>query len=87
MHRIPVQLTDAQYDRLKRESGLTGRSMSDLVRSAVDKVYDTTQDRVRQAIVESHGAWADRDDIGDGAAWVEGIRQPFNERRRDLGWD
>ncbi|HEY8546279.1 MAG TPA: ribbon-helix-helix protein, CopG family [Acidimicrobiales bacterium] len=87
MHRISVQLTDVQYDRLRRESGLTGRSMSDLVRAAVDQVYDTSQERLRRAIVESHGAWADRDDIGDGAAWVERIRQPFNERRRELEWD
>lgn len=87
MHRISVLLTDAQYHRLKRESGLSGRSMSDLMRSAVDSVYDTSQDRLRRAIVESHGAWADRDDVGDGAAWVESIRQPFSERRRDLGWD
>lgn len=87
MHRISVMFTDVQYDRLRREAGLTGRSMSDVVRAAFDRVYDTSADRLRRAIDESRGAWADRDDIGDGAAWVESIRQPFSERRRDLGWD
>jgi hypothetical protein len=50
-------------------------------------VYDNSQERLRKAIIESHGAWADRDDIGDGAAWVDQLRQPLNERLRELDWD
>lgn len=87
MHRIQVLLTEVQYERLRHEAEVSGLSLSELVRAAVDQVYDTTQERLRRAIVESHGAWADRDDVGDGAAWVESIRQPFSQRHRELGWD
>jgi len=87
MHRTQIMLTEAQYLLLKRESDKSGRSIADLVRSAVDEVYDTSQERLRKAIIESHGAWADRDDIGDGVAFVAALRQPLNERLRDLGWE
>lgn len=87
MHRTQIMLTEAQYLTLKRESDKSGRSIADLVRAAVDQVYDNSQERLRKAIIESHGAWADRDDIGDGAAWVDQLRQPLNERLRELDWD
>jgi len=87
MHRTQIMLTEAQYLKLKLESGKSGRSIADLVRSAVDEVYDTSQERLRKAFIESRGAWADRDDIGDSVAYVEALRQPLNERLRDLGWD
>ena len=40
------------------------------------------------ALEASRGAWADRNDIGDGAEYVERIRdQSVNDRLRELGWD
>lgn len=36
-HQLWVLFTDTQWDALKRESLLTGASMSDVVRDAVDQ--------------------------------------------------
>jgi hypothetical protein len=86
MHRTQIMLTEAQYLRLKEESERLGRSIGDLVRSAVEEVYETSQERLKRALRDSRGAWADRDDIGDGAEYVERIRQPLGERLQGLDW-
>ena len=88
MHRTQVMLEEHQYRRLKRESESSGRSIGDLVREAIDDKYRPSQERMWAALKASRGAWADRDDIGDGAEYVERIRnQSINDRLRDLGWD
>jgi hypothetical protein len=80
-------LNDLQYHQLKNESARTGRSIADLIREAVDEKFKTSSDRAWRALLAAHGAWADRDDIGTGAEYVERIRQPLGERLRELGWD
>lgn len=87
MHRTQITLDDHQYHRLRDESRRTGRSIADLVREAVDDRFKARSDRAWQALLASHGAWADRDDIGTGAEYVERIRQPLGDRLRELGWD
>jgi hypothetical protein len=86
MHRTQIMLDDQQYDRLKLESERTGRSIADLIREAVDDRLKADRDRGWEALLASHGAWADRDDIGSGAEYVERIRQPLGDRLRELGW-
>ena len=86
MHRTQVMLEDHQYARLKRESESTGRSIGDLVREAIDEKYAPSQDRVWAALKASRGAWADRDDIGDAAEYVEKIRSDtIDDRPTRLG--
>jgi Ribbon-helix-helix protein, copG family len=85
MHRTQIMLDDQQYERLKLESKLTGRSIADLIRQAVDAQLKADRDRAWDALLASHGAWADRDDIGSGAEYVEQIRQPLEDRLRELG--
>ena len=68
MHRTQVLLEEHQYRRLKRESESSGRSIGELVREAIDDKYRPSQERMWAALKASRGAWADRDDIGDGAA-------------------
>ncbi len=87
MHRTQIMLTESQYLRLKKQSERDGRSIADLVRSAVDEVYGNSQEGLREAFRKSRGAWKDRTDIEDGAAYVERIRQPFSERIGELDWD
>jgi hypothetical protein len=88
MHRTQVLLEEHQYKRLKRESEASGRSIGELVREAIDDKYRPSQERMWAALKASRGAWADRDDIGDGAEYVERIRsQSLNDRLRELGWD
>jgi Ribbon-helix-helix protein, copG family len=87
MHRTQVMLEEHQYARLKRESESTGRSIGELVREAIDEKYAPSQDRVWAALKASRGAWADRDDIGDAAEYVEKIRsETINDRLKRLGW-
>lgn len=86
MHRTQILLDDDQYQRLKSESARTGRSIADLVREAVDERFRTSSDRAWQALRASRGAWADRDDIGTGAEYVDRIRQPLSARLREDEW-
>jgi predicted DNA-binding ribbon-helix-helix protein len=88
MHRTQVMLEEHQYRRLKRESENSGRSIGELVREAIDEKYGRSQERMWAALEASWGAWADRDDIGDGAEYVERIRnQSIDDRMKQLGWD
>jgi hypothetical protein len=88
MHRTQVMLEEHQYRRLKRESESSGRSIGELVREAIDDKYRPSQERMWAALKASRGAWADRDDLGDGAEYVERSRnQSINDRLRELGWD
>jgi plasmid stability protein len=87
MHRTQVLLEEHQYRRLKREAQNSGRSIGDLVREAIDDKYRPSQERMWAALAASRGAWADRDDVGDGAAYVERVRdQSIDERMQQLGW-
>jgi hypothetical protein len=86
MHRTQILLEENQYQRLKRESASTGRSIGDLVRKAIDEKYNSKQERMWKALEASWGAWADRDDIGTGAEYVERIREPLEDRLKQLGW-
>jgi hypothetical protein len=88
MHRTQVMLEEHQYRRLKRESESSGRSIGELVREAIDDKYRPSQERMWAALRASRGAWADRDDVGDGAEYVERIRnQTLDDRLHELGWD
>jgi hypothetical protein len=87
MHRTQVLLEEHQYRRLKLESESSGRSLGELVREAIDDKYRPSQERMWAALDASWGAWADRDDIGDGADYVERARgQSIDDRLRELGW-
>ena len=93
MHRTQILLEDEQYERLRTESARTGKSIGELVRTAVDKEYGQLSDndyrqRLKKAIRESAGS-AHPDDFDglSGEEYVEKIRQPgMSERLRRLGW-
>jgi hypothetical protein len=88
MHRTQVLLEEHQYRRLKREAQNSGRSIGELVREAIDERYRPDQERMWAALEASRGAWADRDDVGDGAEYVERIRnQSIADRLAQLGWE
>ena len=88
MHRTQVLLEEHQYRRLKREAQNSGRSIGELVREAIDEKYRPGQERMWAALEASRGAWAGCDDIGDGAEYVERIRnQSIEDRLTQLGWE
>jgi phage-related minor tail protein len=83
MHRTQILLEDEQYARLKAESERSGRSLGDLVRTAVDEVYGDDRAALRAALEAASGAWSDLE--VDGKTYVEQIRRGWNERLADLG--
>lgn len=78
-HRTQITLTDAQYQRLRRESERTGVGLAALVRRALDRAYEPVDaDELLRALDESFGTWSERPD--DGAAYVDRLRPGMSER-------
>ena len=81
MQRTQISLTTEERRALDQEAARTGRSVSALIRDAVEIVYgakrSTEEDLVTMS--QSFGAWAERE--SDGEAWVEGLRS--GSRLRD----
>lgn len=80
MPRTQITLRDEQYARLRDLSRDTGRSMSELVRRALDRTYAA---RAREALDASFGAWRNR--RFDGHEYVEGMRSGLAERLEQAG--
>ena len=74
MRRTQISLTDSDRRALDAEAARTGRSISALIRDAVEQVYGSGRDAEEdvRAIDAAVGTWADR--TVDGAGYVEALR-------------
>lgn len=83
MMRTQISLTEEDRELLDAEAARTGRSLSALIRDAVEHTYGRRADTGRdlQAIDAALGAWHDR--AIDGETYVEGLRS--GSRLRDAG--
>ena len=74
MIRTQISLTPEQHRELTTLAESTGRSMSDLIRSAIDRLYAPhhTQEDDIVAMREAFAAWRSRD--VDGETYVERVR-------------
>ena len=76
--RTQITLTDAQYERLKRESKRLGMSLAELVRRALHLVYGTQIDGGDGGLDASFGAWSGRE--FDGSSYVDSLRPGLGRR-------
>ena len=74
MMRTQISLTMEERRALDAEAARTGRSISALIRDAVESVYcaERSSGDDLAAMRRAFGSWQDRD--LDGAAWVERLR-------------
>lgn len=74
MLRTQISLTERERATLDAVSANTGRSISALIRDAVDATYADGGDAEADlaAMRAARGAWAERD--VDAAAWVDRLR-------------
>lgn len=74
MQRTQISLTDQQRRALDAATVRTGRSLSALIRDAVELVYgsERSDDDDLAAMRRAFGSWNDHDP--DGAAWVDQLR-------------
>jgi hypothetical protein len=83
MQRTQISLTAEERQVLDAEARRTGKSLSALIRDAVEKVYGARRsstddlDLMRQAF----GSWTDREESG--AAMVEKLRSGSRLNRSD----
>jgi hypothetical protein len=76
MRRTQIYLTEEQGSLLERRSKATGRTMSELIRAAIDGVYapprTTSRAEKVRAARQTAGAWKDFAETG--AEYVERVR-------------
>ncbi len=66
MRRTQIYLTGDQRKALKTIGERLGRSQSDVIREAIDRLLEVYQDGNRLELLrQARGLWADRDDLPD----------------------
>lgn len=66
MPRIQVYLTESQDEGLRRLARSTGRSQSDPIRAAVDRlIAEEPAEDWKASLLSAAGIWADRPEVED----------------------
>jgi predicted DNA-binding protein len=85
MTRTQLYLDDEIHERLTRLARRQGRTLSELVRDALVRVYGTggVEDRLR-TLKAIEGLWRDRRDLDDTDAYVRRLRRDTRRSRRPV---
>ncbi len=82
MIRTQLFLEEAMHSRLRTLARAQGRTVSDLVREAIQRSFlAPEQDEWERALQGICGLWRDREEIGDGSAYVRSLRKGTRRRR------
>lgn len=82
MIRTQLYLDEEMHARLRELARKRGRTMSDLVRDALSRVYAPTGWDERLSTLQAvEGLWRDRDDMGDTRGYVRQLRRDTRSRR------
>jgi hypothetical protein len=81
--RTQLYLDDEIHARLRDLARRQGRTISELVRDALDRTYGKAGPNALSASLRAVcGLWKDRDDIGDTAGYVRRLRRDTRRLRR-----
>lgn len=76
MKRTQIYLSESQWRDLSIISGYENKSISELIRKAISKVYNNKdKDRFINALSNVEGLWKDRKDIGKTEDFLRKIRK------------
>lgn len=83
MVRTQLYLDDRAHARLHELARQQGRTISDLVREAIDRVYLAHgNDDLLSAFDKVVGIWSDRKDLGSTRAYVRRLRTSTGRKKR-----
>lgn len=86
MVRTQLYLDEEMHARLRELAHKQGRSVSDLVRDALSRVYAPSGLDERLSTLHAvEGLWRDRDDIGTTHEYVRQLRRDTRSRRTQGG--
>lgn len=82
MHRTQLYLDRHLQQRLRALARRRGRTVSDLVREALEMVYGSEHSDERHATLHNlAGLWRNRRDLGDTHAYVRNLRRDTRPHR------
>ena len=85
MKRTQIYLTAEQWRDLHLKSQREHKSIAELVREAIDKVYRAKKrSGFKEALYGVAGIWAEREDIDSTNEYVRGLRKTARLRRFGL---
>jgi hypothetical protein len=83
VHRTQLYLDREIHARLRTLAKRRGRTVSDLVREALELVYGSVQTEERIATLRGiAGLWRDRNDLGRTDAYVRRLRRDTRRARK-----
>jgi predicted transcriptional regulator len=83
MVRTQIYLDDTVHARLRDLAVQQGRTVSDLIREALARVFgETSVDHRLKTLGAADGLWRNREELGDSAAYVRHLRHDTRRNRK-----